>query len=346
MVELGPGKGTLMDDMLRTLESIGQTRGRVQAVHLVETSARLREEQKNRLSSRISEASLHWYDRVEDIPKDGLVVCAFAFEFGLIRMLQTTHLPYLSRTNFLTQFLSILLRSAIIHMAKLGTYLQYTQKTRGGFQEVLVDIDRTAQTVTTSSPLVNISPSKPQSSAFCYVLSGPLSPLAHTLGNSSPRFSSVPDGSRIEVSPTSWGIARTIGELISGGGGGAGLIIDYGDDRAFGSSFRAFQKHKLVDVFHQPGLCDLTANVDFAYLKEAFGSTSTHGPITQHAFLTSMGAPIRLHRLLQGAKEDETRERLRKGAARLMDLLGMGKQYKVMGVTSGEKQGQVYPFGV
>ncbi|EUC57087.1 hypothetical protein RSOL_208120 [Rhizoctonia solani AG-3 Rhs1AP] len=59
-----------------------------------------------------------------------------------------------------------------------------------------------------------------------------------------------------------------------------------------------------------------------------------------------MGAPIRLHRLLQGAKDDGTRERLRKGAARLMDLLGMGKQYKVMGVTSGEKQGQVYPFGV
>ncbi|KDN48720.1 hypothetical protein RSAG8_02707, partial [Rhizoctonia solani AG-8 WAC10335] len=228
------------------------------------------------------------------------------------------------------------------------------EKTPDGFQEVLVDIDRTAQTMTTSShplvnassPLVGMSPPKPQPSTFRYVLSGRLSPLARTLGNSSPRFSKVPDGSRVEVSPASWGIARATGELISGGGGGAGLVIDYGDDRAFGASFRAFQKHKLVDVFHQPGLCDLTANVDFAYLKEAFGSTSTttHGPITQHAFLTSMGAPIRLHRLLQGAKDDETRERLRKGATRLMDLLGMGKEYKVMGVTSGGKQVQVYPF--
>ncbi|CAE6460773.1 unnamed protein product [Rhizoctonia solani] len=281
-----------MDDILRTFESIGQTRGQVQAVHLVETSARLQEEQRHRLGARISDSSLHWYDR----------------------------------------------------------------KTPEGFQEVLVDIDRTAQTTTTSSlsPLVNASPSlvntsppKHQPSAFRYVLSGRLSPLAHTLGNSSPRFAKVPDRSRIEVSPASWGITRAIGELISGGGGGAGLVVDYGDDRSFGSSFRAFQKHKLVDVFHQPGLCDLTANVDFAYLKEAFKSTPTtaHGPITQHAFLTKMGAPIRLHRLLQGAKDDETRERLRKGAARLMDLLGMGGQYKIMGVTSGGKQGQVYPFG-
>ena len=83
---------------------------------------------------------------------------------------------------------------------------------------------------------MNTSPPKHQPSTFRYVLSGRLSPLAHTLGNSSPRFSKVPGGSRIEVSPASWGIARTIGELISTGG--AGLVIDYGDDRAFGSSFR------------------------------------------------------------------------------------------------------------
>ncbi|KAH7341536.1 S-adenosyl-L-methionine-dependent methyltransferase [Rhizoctonia solani] len=321
IVELGPGRGTLMDDILRTFESIGQTRGRIQAVHLVETSARLQEEQRHRLGARISENSLRWYDRVEEIPEnDNAFTLVVAHEF---------------------------FDAIPIHII---------EKTLEGFQEVLVDIDRTAQTMTTSHPsplvntpppLVNTSSPKPQPSAFRFVLSGRLSPLAHTLGNSSPRFADVPNKSRIEVSPSSWGIARAIGALISGKGRGAGLVVDYGDDRAFGSSFRAFQSHKLVDVFHQPGSCDLTANVDFAYLKEAFRSTptTTHGPITQHAFLTNMGALIRLHRLVQGAKDDETRERLRKGAARLMDLLGMGGQYKIMGVTSGEKQEQVYPFG-
>ena len=33
--------------------------------------------------------------------------------------------------------------------------------------------------------------------------------------------------------------------------------------------YQAFKDHKLVDVFHQPGECDLTTNVDFAFLKEA-----------------------------------------------------------------------------
>ena len=32
---------------------------------------------------------------------------------------------------------------------------------------------------------------------------------------------------------------------------------------------KAFKNHEIVDVFHRPGDCDLTVNVDFAYLKEA-----------------------------------------------------------------------------
>jgi len=32
---------------------------------------------------------------------------------------------------------------------------------------------------------------------------------------------------------------------------------------------QAFKNHEIVDVFHQPGNSDLTANVDFAYLREA-----------------------------------------------------------------------------
>ena len=80
---------------------------------------------------------------------------------------------------------------------------------------------------------------------------------------------------------------RKVGELLScEGGGGAGLVVDYGGDRVFGSSFRvspetgvsfsmltlgsqAFRNHKIVDVFEEPGSADLTANVDFAYLRES-----------------------------------------------------------------------------
>jgi hypothetical protein len=40
--------------------------------------------------------------------------------------------------------------------------------------------------------------------------------------------------------------------------------------------YQAFKNHKLVDVFHQPGECDLTANVDFAFLKEAVSDLREH----------------------------------------------------------------------
>ncbi|KAG8678162.1 hypothetical protein FRC08_018012 [Ceratobasidium sp. 394] len=226
--------------MLRTFDSIGQIRGRVQAVHLVETSARLREEQQAKLVTHLAEGRLHWHDHLgELIPSADAFTMLVAHEF---------------------------FDAIPIHII---------EKTAQGIQEVLVDVDRTARaTATTTSSSAGTQPP-----GFRYVLSGRISPLAHTLGQSSPRFGNLPIGSRVEVSPSSWGIAQTVGKLIGASGGGAGLVVDYGDDRAFGSSFRAFQKHKLVDVFHQSGMCDLTANVDFACLKEALATTGK--PITQ-----------------------------------------------------------------
>ncbi|KAG8740878.1 hypothetical protein FRC10_003793 [Ceratobasidium sp. 414] len=224
-----------MDDVLRTFDSIGQIRGRVQAVHLVETSARLREEQRTKLVTRAAEDAIHWHDHLEELtPSADLFTMLVAHEF---------------------------FDAIPIHII---------EKTAQGIQEVLIDVNRTAQAIATT---LTSSPTETQPPSFRYILSGRISPLAHMLGQSSPRFVNLPIGSRVEVSPSSWGIGRTVGRLIGTPSGGAGLVMDYGDDRAFGSSFRAFQNHKVVDVFHQPGMCDLTANVDFAYLKEALATT-------------------------------------------------------------------------
>jgi NADH dehydrogenase [ubiquinone] 1 alpha subcomplex assembly factor 7 len=62
----------------------------------------------------------------------------------------------------------------------------------------------------------------------------------------------------------------------------------------------------------------------------------------QRSFLTAMGASIRLQKLLDSTHDVERRTSLEKGAQRLMDPLGMGKQYKFLGVSS--KPGPVYPF--
>jgi len=133
---------------------------------------------------------------------------------------------------------------------------------------------------------------------------------------------------------------------------GSALIMDYGGDKTSGDSFRAFKDHKIVDVFHRPGECDLTANVDFAYLKEAFaGLASAHGPLNQSMFLTRMGIHIRVEALKRTAKTEGRQASIEKAACRLVDRLGMGKEYQVLGLTSHERSGDdagdvegVWPF--
>jgi len=120
-------------------------------------------------------------------------------------------------------------------------------------------------------------------------------------------------------------------------------------------------------VFYQPGECDLTANVDFALLKEAvselrvypplfpltdlpplicLSSVLAHGPISQADFLTRMGIDVRVEALKSQAPTERADE-IEKAAKRLTDLTGMGKQYQVLGFTSeaipGENDGP-WPF--
>lgn len=63
LIELGPGNGTLMEDMMRTIETWPACRGAV-SVHLVETSPRLRRQQEGLLRKYKPK----WYSKLEDVP--------------------------------------------------------------------------------------------------------------------------------------------------------------------------------------------------------------------------------------------------------------------------------------
>lgn len=53
------------------------------------------------------------------------------------------------------------------------------------------------------------------------------------------RFDRLPVGSRMEISPASWEVVRGLGKLVNDGPkGGAGLVVDYGDGKGFGRSWR------------------------------------------------------------------------------------------------------------
>ncbi|KAA1467716.1 DUF185-domain-containing protein [Dentipellis sp. KUC8613] len=328
LIELGPGRGTLMDDILRTLSQLPASRQVSKEVHLVETSASLRAIQEQRLRpwSEKHNIQVYWHTSLNDIPeKEGSYTMLVAHEFF-------DALP--------------------IHLI---------EKTQHGWQEVLLSSspDPAAPTILRPSDPLSTSTQTPTptqpSSPFRLrpVLASTPSPISTLLGSSSPRFKNLPVGSRIEVSPASFQIARKVGEVIGGQASekkkGSALIIDYGDDKAVGNSFRGFKDHKIVDPFHLPGHCDLTANVDFAYLREAMANTATaHGPLTQHEFLTRMGLRMRVDALKRAARSDERKSAIESSAHRLADLTGMGKQYKVLGVTSNgggeDDAGRVWPF--
>ncbi|WP_147079848.1 class I SAM-dependent methyltransferase [Methylobacterium haplocladii] len=73
LVELGPGRGTLMEDALRALRSAAPGAGF--HVHLVETSPVLRALQSERLSA----AAPRWHDTVETLPDGPAIVVANEF---------------------------------------------------------------------------------------------------------------------------------------------------------------------------------------------------------------------------------------------------------------------------
>jgi NADH dehydrogenase [ubiquinone] 1 alpha subcomplex assembly factor 7 len=78
LVELGPGRGTLMDDLLRAMAVLPGARAAMR-VHLVETSPVLRQAQATRLASRHPDAEIHWHDSLDTIPPGPVLVVANEF---------------------------------------------------------------------------------------------------------------------------------------------------------------------------------------------------------------------------------------------------------------------------
>ena len=73
LVELGPGRGTLMADLIRAWR---QTPLPLPSIHLVETSASLRAIQQDRLADL---AEVHWHDDVNTLPDQPLLMIANEF---------------------------------------------------------------------------------------------------------------------------------------------------------------------------------------------------------------------------------------------------------------------------
>jgi NADH dehydrogenase [ubiquinone] 1 alpha subcomplex assembly factor 7 len=113
---------------------------------------------------------------------------------------------------------------------------------------------------------------------------------------------------------------------------GVALFVDYGHERtSMGDTLQAMKSHEYADIFETPGLCDLTAHVDFENIERIAQSDGlvVHGPTTQRAFLKELGIEVRAERLKAGANPDQI-QNLESGLNRLIDTKQMGSLFKVL----------------
>ncbi|KAL7268835.1 hypothetical protein RUND412_008525 [Rhizina undulata] len=344
LIELGPGRGTLMDDVLRTIKSFRQLSTSIDTVYLVEASSALREAQKNllcgpsadfeeienghRCISKYASIPITWYEDFRFVPKD------------------SRKSPYILAHEFFDAL-------------PIHTF----ENTTSGWRELMVSHNpRESTHKSLSTPRSQLYSKVPE---FSLTMAKAPTPHSIMLPEISERYKALKKlvGSIIEISPDSLATVEALSQRIGSARSGAALFIDYGPANTVPvNSLRGIRSHRTVSPFTSPGEVDISADVDFMGLAEraleASENVEVHGPVEQGVFLLMMGMKERLEALLSGMKgkegedadedaEVEKKKRLlESGFRRLVERSGgaMGKVYKVMAIIP-ENDGKRKPVG-
>ena len=310
LVELGPGRGTLMADIFRVAAKAPDFADAIR-VHLVEISPALKSRQAETLEK--FERDIAWHNSFTDVPDGPLFLIANEFFDALpIRQYMRTEGMW---------------REQVVGLGSNG------ELTFGIGTGRLDDIAaRHAPPVPPPSSTGEGNHAK-HGGGGEYIRrvlhSPPPPPLAVPL----PRFAGE-EPAIVEIRPAAEALMTKVASRIVDFGGAA-LVIDYGYDAPpLGNTLQAVRAHQYADPLDSPGEADLTAHVDFGALAKSARSAgaSAHGPISQSDFLVSLGLLERAGRL--GAKADGTaREALRVAVERLASPEQMGTLFKAMAVT-------------
>lgn len=193
------------------------------------------------------------------------------------------------------------------------------------------------------------------------------SPTRHSLylPESAPRYRALKShpNALIEICPDASLYATDFAARIGGSAqhpkarpSGAALVLDYGpgDGTVPVNSLRGIRRHRRVSPFAEPGLTDLSADVDFAAVAEAALRASegveVHGPVEQGVFLEGMGIRERAAVLVgalrqRGAGEEKVGD-VERAWKRLVNRGpdGMGRLYKALAILP-ENDGKRRPVG-
>ena len=147
-------------------------------------------------------------------------------------------------------------------------------------------------------------------------------------------FRNSPVGSIVESAPDAAGIMYELAGRIAQQGG-AMLVSDYGYVQpGLGSTLQAVKAHERADPFLDPGMCDLTAHVNFLDLANMarMRELSMAGPTAQGVWLSALGIQQRAAMLAEASPERT--DEINAARDRLVKADQMGALFKVMAVCS------------
>ncbi|KAM0719275.1 hypothetical protein Q7P37_005180 [Cladosporium fusiforme] len=344
LMEVGPGRGTLMDDMLRTIRNFPPLAKAVDAVYMVEASPNLREAQHKLLcgENKLEETELGWQS-VSKYSQDLKIIWTEDIRFVPKEASKT---PFIIAHEFFDALPIHIFQS--VPPAPENEQSNNTIQTPTGPIQAPRRLPQASQQHQWRELMVSPkAPHKLQEGEPEFELSMAKAATPHSmyLPETSSRYKALKDttDATIEISPESQAYTRDFAERLGGSNpvqpgsqkpqatqvpgrtipsgpaiepfekptpSGAALIIDYGPAHKIpANSLRGIRAHKLISPFDSAGITDLSADVDFIALAESAINGSpgveVHGPVDQARFLTSMGIEERAAQLVKRAVDKE-----------------------------------------
>lgn len=328
LAELGPGNGTMMKDIIRSLRAL---RKLPKQIHLVEASTALRNVQKEALADIAKENAVvvQWHQALDNVPDFGMCesveravptiyVAQEFFDALPVHVFQSDE-SYVMRERLVD-----ICRDDVAQEMSLPYHFRY----------VLAPGDTPAKAVFGSRYL-------PSDKRGKEVLKSADSRAIATHEEEQNHASQ----SVVEVCAEGVALAEMLAERVSRSGGAA-LIIDYGYDEpnpVMKNTLRAVRQHGVTSALSMPGISDVTADVNFAHLRDAVQRSGGefYGSTTQRDFLFHLGIAARFRVLartivdnpnVRDIEKDKMLAQLQKDYDRLTNADEMGEIYRVAAI--------------
>lgn len=316
-IEYGPGRGTLMYDMLRILNRFIAKNNPIEVVFIEKSPVLLKEQHKAVCGDQPLE-------KVDDYTYKS------TNKWGNTVVWKLDDKPEFESDS---KYMNFVIAHEFFDALPINRFVN----TSNGWREILVDLKRQYRQdsdlpsvlhATSNSIVTNEIPE-------FGLLEAPYATLSSALPKANPRFDSMSVGSKVEICSDSYIYLKEMSDLVSQSEVGAGLVIDYGKLTVPIETLRGIRNQKFVDPLARPGEVDLSADVDFGELITLLKKDGLDTHVTEQGdWLNNMGLGYRIDQLIDMHRgDDKLKQRLVDSYNRLTSkgFRDMGKIYKVLG---------------